>query len=345
MDLRMRQSGPSPLTHRLAAALAGALTLVALPQPGRSDDTQRLTLLEENDSLYFNSDKHYTQGFLASYLGPDVRPESDWNRFFGLFPSGAGEVSRRTALEFGQSIFTPKQVQLIPPDPHDRPYAGWLYVGANLLQDTDRRTLDSLDIEVGVVGPAALGKEVQNDFHQLIGKNQAQGWSSQLQNEPGLLVSYDRSWRAPLIGDGISGVDFVPVLGASLGNVLIDGEAGGLLRIGRNLQADYGPNRVRPALSGTSYFNGDYLQGDLGYYFFAGAQGRIVGHNIFLDGNTLRDSRSVTRKTFVADLQSGFSVFWSRAWRVDFSVDRRTEEFEGQATPDVIGTAALSFSW
>ena len=47
----------------------------------------------------------------------------------------------------------------------------------------------------------------------------------------------------------------------------------------------------------------------------------------------------------VGDLQAGFSIFTSNALRVDFSVARRTEEFQGQATPDVIGTAALSFSW
>jgi hypothetical protein len=117
------------------------------------------------------------------------------------------------------------------------------------------------------------------------------------------------------------------------------------LRIGSNLEADYGPARIRPALSGTNYFNGDYLDGDLGYYFFIGTQGRVVGTNIFLDGNNFRTSRNVPKKTLVADLQTGFSVFWSTSWRADFSVVRRTEEFVGQASPDIIGTAALSFAW
>ena len=50
-------------------------------------------------------------------------------------------------------------------------------------------------------------------------------------------------------------------------------------------------------------------------------------------------------KILVADLQAGFSIFWSSAIRVDLSVVRRTEEFRGQTTPDEIGTAAVSFSW
>jgi hypothetical protein len=110
------------------------------------------------------------------------------------------------------------------------------------------------------------------------------------------------------------------------------------------LRADYGPARIRPALSGTDYFDNDHLDGNLGYYLFAGTQERVVGRNIFLDGNTFRDSPSVDKKVFVTDLQAGFSLFWSQSWRLDFSAVRRSREFDGQLAPDVIGTAAISMS-
>jgi hypothetical protein len=341
----------SDFTAKSLLFAVGLALLEAASSAARADDKHRVTLLEENDSLYFNTDKHYTQGFLGSYLGPDIHPDSIWDAPFrwlgasGLIFSETPDRRRRIAWQFGQSIFTPKDVQRVPPDPRDRPYAGWLYTGASLIQESDGRILESIEVELGVVGPAALGKEVQNNFHQLIGKETAKGWGSQLQNEPGITISYNKAWRVALLGDGTSGLDVVPVAGATIGNVFTYGEVGGLFRFGRNLGVDYGPLRVRPALSGTSYFNGDRLEGNFGYYFFAGTQGRVVGQNIFLDGNTFRQSASVPKKTLVADLQAGFSVFWSTAWRLDFMVDRRTEEFRGQATPDVIGTAALSFSW
>jgi lipid A 3-O-deacylase len=338
----------------LAASLT-AIILAALAAPtpsARADDRERLILLEENDSLFFNSDKHYTQGFRLSNLGPDVAAGSFWNDPFdlvgevpGVFAAATSERSRRYTLSLGQSVFTPKDTEIDPPDPADRPYAGWLYVGASLLQDTDRRQLEELELQLGVVGPVALGKQSQNNFHQLIGKDGARGWSEQLQNEPGIVLSYERKWRVPLIGDGAGGLDVIPAAGGSLGNIFTYGAVGGLLRIGRNLEADYGPTRIRPALSGTDYFNGDYLREGIGYYFFVGAQGRVVGRNIFLDGNSFRPSRSVDKQTLVADLQAGVSVYSGTAIRVDFSVVRRTEEFEGQHSPDVIGTASLSFSW
>jgi Uncharacterized protein conserved in bacteria (DUF2219) len=87
-------------------------------------------------------------------------------------------------------------------------------------------------------------------------------------------LSYERLWRLRLIGDNGFGVDIVPQLGASVGNILTYGAAGALLRIGTGLGADYGPVRIRPALSGTDYFDGDHLDEGKGYYFFAGTQAR-----------------------------------------------------------------------
>jgi hypothetical protein len=76
-----------------------------------------------------------------------------------------------------------------------------------------------------------------------------------------------------------------------------------------------------------------------------GAQGRAVAHNIFLDGNTFRQSPSVRKRVFVGDLETGFSVFWSSAVRLDFAAVRRTKEFFGQQADDLIGAGALTVSW
>jgi hypothetical protein len=335
----------------MVTAAAAALAIAC--GAAQADRRERFTVLEENDSLYFNSDKHYTQGLRLSYLGPDLSPEDGWNRAFEaldalpsfLFPPGAGaERSRRVAYFLGQSIFTPKEIKLTAPDPRDRPYAGWLYGGVSLLQETDRRVLDHFELQLGIVGPQALGQSTQNDWHQLIGKATA-AWTTQLQAEPGIDLSYERKWAVPLIGSRQNGLELVPESGATLGNVFTYGSAGALLRLGRNFGMDYGPARIRPALSGTDYVNADHADGSFGFYAYVGAQGRAVGRNVFLDGNTWRTSRGVPRKTWVADLQGGVALFWTGGVRLDLSVVRRTPEFEGQPTPDVIGAAALSFSW
>lgn len=334
-------------------AVAAALSVVAnaaAMSAARADDFGRMNLLEENDSLYFHTDKHYTQGLRFSYLAPSVRSGDGWDRPFDYLAAldtplfSPAESDRRYALFLGQSVFTPENLTERPPNPRDRPYGGWLYGGGSLLQESGSNVLESLELDLGIIGPGALGEQVQNDWHQFIGIRQAQGWSDQLQNEPGGVLAYDRLWRVNILGSEALGVDVVPQAGATVGNVFDYVDAGGTIRIGSDLGADYGQSRVRPALSGTDYFDSTQAADGLGGYFFVGVQGRAVLHNIFLDGNTFRTSPSVPRKLWVADLEAGAALLWSRRVQVDFSVVRRTDEFQGQRTPDVIGTAALSFS-
>src|SRR5207248_6079201 len=335
----------------LRVALAAAIMiggLVAVENDARAEDRERVTILEENDGLFFNSDKHYTQGLRISDLHR-VAPDGFWNGAFDLIgsvtPLFAPGGTRQDALFLGQSIFTPKNTQIRPPDPRDRPYAGWLYAGASLLQETNRQMLENLELDVGTVGPAALAKQVQNDFHQFIGTDTAKGWSSQVQGEIGAALSYERLWRLPLDGDSQFGIDVIPQAGGTVGNIFTYGEIGTLLRIGTGLGADYGPARIRPALSGTDYFDDRGLDEGRGLYFFAGAQGRAVARNIFLDGNSFRASPHVPKKVLVGDLQAGFSALWSKSLRLDVSVVLRSKEFRGQRGTDDICTAALTFTW
>jgi hypothetical protein len=320
-----------------------ALAAVLAAPTAQADDNGRLTAIEENDSVLFDSDKYYTQGLEFIYLGPDVAADSAWIGPFdaldslGLFDTmDAGEVSRRYEVILGQSVFTPKDTAREDPDPDDRPYAGWLFGGVGLIQDTDRRRLDHLELLAGIVGPDAFGKTVQNDWHQYIGIDKSRGWDEQLHDEPGLMLSYERKWRfLQAIGGGFA-VDVIPELGITVGNVMDYVQAGGMIRFGKNLEADYGPSRIRPALSGTSYFNSDYLDGPFGFYFFVGTQGRAVARNIFLDGNTFRDSRSVDSNALVGDLSGGLTMFWGDAVKLDAAVAYRSKEFEDQDDPTAI---------
>lgn len=81
-----------------------------------------------------------------------------------------------------------------------------------------------------------------------------------------------------------------------------------------------------------------------GWYVFAGAGGRAVARDIFLDGNTCRDSRSVDREVLVGDLEVGGAVFW-RNVRLSYTFVHRTEEFKTQAEPQQFGSVALTVAY
>lgn len=315
-------------------------------------DDGRFIIMEENDYIGSHDDKDYTQGARVSYLSGPVTPNGLWDNPYGLLNNTFGifdghDRKRKIEATVGQSLFTPTDQTLANAAPNDRPYAGWLYTGASLLQESnqgDHHTLENAELLVGVVGPAALGNVTQNDFHQFIGDSQSRGWKDQIKNEPGLVASYERKYRyqQPLLGN--LAIDAIPEWGGSVGNILTYGEVGGMVRIGQNLAADYGADRIRPSLSGTGWFDAEQLQGNFGWYLFAGTQQRIVGRNIFLDGNTVAHSPSVEKRIFVEDFMAGASVFWSSAVRVDFTMTERTKEFYGQTgVPNRFGGINFAF--
>jgi hypothetical protein len=338
-------------------ALSFWLTAPAVAQEGNDPkegtDYGRLTIIEENDSILLNDDRYYTQGAQFTWLSPSIGADTgfyepfEWLSGGPFAPFNGGGQWRKRHYEFllGQQIFTPSDISLSNPPTDDRPYAGWLYAGIGMIQDTDHRTLEHLEIVGGIIGEHSMGRNAQNDWHQFIGVGEAQGWDTQIHSEPGVMISYERKWRfnQPLFWG--QEVEAIPELGATLGNVMTYGETGLTLRFGQGLKADYGQQRMRPSTSGTSYFNAEAMTSPFGYYLYVAAQGRAVGRNIFLDGNTFRDdSRSVDKKPLVGDLSAGVAMFWSDDFRIDASATYRTKEFDGQDGDRVIfGGFNISF--
>jgi lipid A 3-O-deacylase len=120
------------------------------------------------------------------------------------------------------------------------------------------------------------------------------------------------------------GLDIVPHGRVALGNVYIFGEVGTLFRAGYNLPSEYVISPLESFSTHPSYDPPKWS-----FYGFAGADGRIIGRNLFLDGNSFHDSHSVEKEILVADLRAGGAVRY-RGFEVVGSVVHRTREFELQ---------------
>lgn len=343
---------PTIATWRAALPAAAAALCLAGPEARAEqrvpvlDDKATWSFTLEND-LFAGTDKGYTNGFLFSWRSSSYNPPT-WLAWIGshsrfLLPR---DGALRWGLSFGQNIFTPSDIDRRIPDPRDRPYAGWLYGSFVVSAYADRSPrvteYGAFEIQVGVVGPSALGEQVQNNTHDFINVDRALGWDSQLKDEPGVNVILTRQWRInqPLDGENPWGlaVGVVPSVTVSLGNVQTYASAGMLMRVGSNLYADFGPARIRPAPAGTGFFQPD---GKWGWYLFAGFEGRGVGHDIFLDGNTWRDGPSVDKRPFLGEGVFGAALVMPWA-RLTYSHTFRTREFWGQQETPEFGSVTLS---
>ena len=284
-------------------------------------------------------DQHYTSGLYAPKLERTLAP-ADAPR--GALIANAlllpvdGDARLYEGYFVGQAIFTPEDLLAFNPPTTDRPYAGWLFGGARLYRETDD-VLDRADLTFGLVGPMALGSDVQKSWHALgiFGGLKPNGWHYQLRDEPGLVMSEQRTWRKSLLDGGIE-MDALPEVNAAIGNIFTYAGAGGMLRIGQGLKGDWGPPRMAPGEQGS-----EFQTGQSGWYAFAGIEGRAVGRNIFLDGNSFVSSRSIGHETFVGDFNAGMAFLFP-TMRADISYTQRSREFVGQHGNDEFVSINLS---
>ncbi|MGB0682037.1 MAG: lipid A deacylase LpxR family protein [Magnetovibrionaceae bacterium] len=311
------------------------------PTP-QNDQDWIVDLAVENDLFGSGLDRHYTNGMRLAVVLPGDYTSDFLNQAASYFPLFNDKATPRLVVSAGQSMFTPEDITISGPQPDQRPWAGWAYGGVGLVAPASNgQQLDTLELQIGVVGPASFAGDTQVWWHEVIGSPRPLGWDNQLKNEPGIVLSYERKYRA-LFGqtDLVEGYgfDLTPHWGMSLGNVFTHGAAGATLRFGNDLPDDYGPPRIRPSLPGSSYFSAD---DNFGWYLFAGVEGRLVGRNIFLDGNTFRDSHSVDKEYLVGDLQGGLALRIKNT-RIAFTWIWRTREYDGQTDPDAFGSISLS---
>ena len=307
-----------------AVALLCAQPVLAQNSPIKcnKENLCELQVYIENDSFGAGTDRYYTNGFkIGGGIKADSMVESVWQKPAEQILRQVSSVADNLqfGLFLGQNMYTPRRITQGTPQPLDRPWAGWMYIGG-VAQGVVGNRLHTVELDIGVVGPLAQGKLVQTEWHKLVGADAPQGWHNQLKNEPGVLLAYVGKWRY----GPETGVQVVPHFGVTLGNVMTLARAGGVVRIGQHMRG-FGPDTIEPG--------GAMLQRDpdgqsskWDWNIFAGVDARMVARNIFLDGNTFRNGPSVEKKPYVYDLKAGLSV---RVAPVHISITkiRRSEEF------------------
>ena len=328
------------VTNKYRRAICAALTiawLAAQALPAHASGLDEIQIFVENDFLA-GTDRYYSNGLKIGFGAPtdawSASVRKELNSVLTWLDLKRDE-HYKLGFFLGQNIYTPRDIRTSEAQPNDRPWAGWLYAGWALQHLTlePRPVLDTLELNIGVIGPPALAKQVQTEWHKLIGAPEPRGWAHQLPTEPGFMLGYLKKWKF-----GSDRLDIIPHAGATVGTVLTFARAGGIVRLGKNLSG-FGPDSVEAGgamLQSTHQKIQDRPSCE--YYLFVGFDVRAVGYNAFLDGNFFRSSPSVDRKPIVYDVLAGLSLRYKTA-RVSFTQIRRSEEFSANG----IGSGRQTF--
>lgn len=242
----------------------------------------------DNDSLLFKKDDgFYTSG----------------NRIGQTYSRGDASQSLTYGWRLGQELYTASDIKLKPGQisPLDHPYAGWLYAGIfKEKNEVDGKSL-RLGLDLGCLGPCAGGEWTQTHLHRLLKQPLPQGWSTQLRNEWGAVLTAEYSPGRLLPA---SNVDLTPRFRGHFGNIFTDASGELLLRAGSL--------NVLPEQPAS--------------FAFARAEVKAIAYNATIQGGYFNDQASLVKpKTMVGELEIGY-LWRNDSYGLSAAIIRRSNE-------------------
>lgn len=322
----------------------------------RPEEYKTFTIYTEND-IVAGTDLQYTNGFKLTWSSEDLShyrenaniPEWSYPIIEILPFINKPGLQKKVSFSIGQNIYTPDDQDRTDLIKDDRPYAGISYVAIGFVSK-NTKSMHTMEITGGIVGPHSYAARTQNAFHSWFGAEKSYGWDNQLKDEPVLNLFFERKWRAFSSGLGNNyACDLIPHAGFTIGNLLIAGAFGGQFRYGLNLPNDFGTLLIRPG----SDTNAPIDDSDprlspetrpFSMHIFLGVDAFAMARNILLDGNTFKDSHSVDKKPFVGRFFAGFGILFHKV-KFTYSNVWETKEFDTQKGGQQYGSITLSYSY
>ncbi|TCC98394.1 lipid A deacylase LpxR family protein [Pedobacter hiemivivus] len=175
------------------------------------------------------TDKAYTNGTRYTLFYTKKKP----SQFLidRLLPK-AGSNSRNVfGIGLAQMIFTPNNISNPNFQPNDYPWSGTLYLTHSLYSYNEEQKYDfQTELNLGVSGPAALARQVQQTAHRIVRYQQPEGWSNQFGNS--LIINLNFTAEKQLLHSGKS-LEMIGGGQAQVGTEINAMSAYSMIRIGK----------------------------------------------------------------------------------------------------------------
>lgn len=336
---------------RIKASIAAFVMVVCVfPAVARETDPKGVRtfwISWENDH-FARTDRGFTNGLKLAWIPPEKQKGDD--KFFldRLMFVSRPDFSHFRAYSLRQDMFTADDLTVSGLIEEDRPYAGFLEFELGAYSLSRFRAI-YWGLSLGIVGPLSLAEHAQKLIHSSGRPDWPEGWQHQLKNELVVQLYAENKWKK-IIPAGIRGLglDLIPQCGAGLGNAYTYAHAGLQVRLGLNLPEDFGVPPLRPGGSGGPGFpDREPERAGRAYdsvYLYAALDGQGIVRNVFLDGNTFRESHSVDKKTFAGYLQVGLGARIS-IFQFTFALVGWSKQYETQKNRSVYGLVNLYYSF
>ena len=136
--------------------------------------SREISFVNDND-LYssLNRDRYYTNGMFLTYRYLSTKKNESLEK--SIFE-----------WQIGHKMYTAYKPVVKTMDLHDRPFASYLYASFGVKKVYKSNKILNTSVQLGLIGPDAYGKELQDFIHNIYGFEEAIGWKYQIKNAFGL---------------------------------------------------------------------------------------------------------------------------------------------------------------
>lgn len=215
----------------------------------------------DND-FFTKTDKYYTQGVTFEYVNPILRKNPINKILWAPF---------NTTAQYGVSLnlfgYTPTSILSDTILTGDRPFNANISLKSFLIQvDEEHQQQVSTAFSAGVMGPAALGFEIQDNIHQWLNNARPKGWQYQTKND--IIINYQLNYEKSLLA---AGNNFLLNATGELGLGTLNNKVGG----GLNFMVGRFNNRFSPV-------NKEKKKAE--YYFYGQGKVNLIGYDASMQG-------------------------------------------------------------
>jgi lipid A 3-O-deacylase len=283
----------------------------------------------DNDAyLAINQDRYYTNG-LFIYLRKALKTPVDTTHL----------LKRILSFSVGQKMYNAHSGQTSYIEKVDRPFAGYLYAGTALQLLFRNESVLKAELQIGTIGPAALGKEGQELIHKTFGFYNIDGWQYQVNNEVGINLNLD--YQHLLYRAKNKKTDFSLPIQVRLGNTYSGLNTALLFRTGK-LNPFYHSTATESTVSQSTEKG---LLNNKEFYFFLKPSLDIVFYDATIEGGLFRsDKGPVTFDPIpLVFCQELGAVYSNNRWTFNFSLLFKTREIKSNASADQYGSLGIQY--
>lgn len=274
----------------------------------------------DNDAyLGIRQDRYYTNGLFVYFKKNLNSRQKDTSAIY----------KKNVGFELGQKMYNARSGNISQIERVDRPFAAYLYAATSMQWVYNNETNLKAELQIGTIGPRALGKEAQELIHKTFGFYNINGWQYQVNNEMGINLGIE--YQKLVIRSSNKNFDLALPLSLNIGNTFTTLKSALLFRVGN----------LNPYYHSVANFNnfGNYKNQDVWnakeWFFYYRPSLNVIGYDGTIQGglfNKQKGPKVFDPKPLVLSNEIGFSCT-NQKWNANLGLFFNTKEVKSSAMP------------